>query len=128
MCVSGLGSFHSHKLFLFSNSGFPVISEVLVFLCVGFSQVLSIRLVNTHPQLVTALGSCRQTILGLGNGNELDHSLLITLAMIHTHSGRWARNETGLCGLVSGPRCAGWFGVYGTVWNLTGQLAVLEPL
>lgn len=58
--------------------------------------MLSIRLVNMHSQLVTALGSCRQTILGLGNGNELDHSLLIALAMIHTHSGGWARNENRL--------------------------------
>ena len=68
----------------------------------GFSQVLGIRLENARPQLVTALGSCRQAILGLGNGSELDHSLLIALAMMHTHSGGWARAKTGR-GFISGP-------------------------
>lgn len=57
-------------------------TEILVFYLYGFaffSQGLCIRLMNTHPQLVSALGSLRK-------GNELDHSLLIALAMIHTHT------------------------------------------
>lgn len=69
----------------------------------GFFSSVGIRLEDAHPQLVTALGSCRQTILGLGNGSELDRSLLIALAMMHTHPGGRARTKAGLCGLVSGP-------------------------
>lgn len=57
-------------------------TEILVFYLYGFAffpQGLCIRLMNTDPQLVSALGSLRK-------GNELDHSLLIALATIRTHT------------------------------------------
>lgn len=57
-------------------------TEVLVFYLYGFAffpQGFCIRLMNTHPPAGICLG-------GLRKGNELDHSLLIALAMIHTHT------------------------------------------
>lgn len=77
-------------------------TEVLLFYLYGFAffpQGLCIRLMNTHPQLVSALRSLRKS-------NELDHSLLTALAMIHRHTEKDGPGIRKDCGL-------GW-----VVWNL----------
>lgn len=87
----------------------PIVSEdhghwdsgILFIWFAFFPQGLCIRLMNTDPQLVSALGSLRK-------GNELDHSSLIALATIRTNTERRARTKNGLCGLESKAQCGSW--------------------